>query len=38
MVTHPDSGNGPVDRIPLTGRLTVTIRPGVSDGFSNRLI
>ena len=23
MTTHPDPGNGPVDRIPLTGRLTV---------------
>jgi hypothetical protein len=24
MATHPDPGNGPVDRIPPTGQLTVT--------------
>src|SRR5439155_14151177 len=25
MATHPDPGNRPVDRIPPTGRLTVTL-------------
>ncbi len=31
MATHPDPGNGPVDRTPLTGRLTVANPTGRDD-------